>query len=220
MKKYLTLITVIVLLLGVFLIATQPVFAQGIVPSGCERVVDGKIVEDCTVYHLIELMINIAKWILGVAGSIALIYFVYGGFLWITAAGSSSRVDEGRKMIVGAVTGVVIILLAFTFVRFIGDIFIVDSRFDKYLEDGGSVSGCKNDGDACTINGQNVYACVGGICDSTTTLCKYWSDASRAGTRYNLTTNHACTDTIANPSCTNRKPGLCSGGDNILCCTP
>jgi hypothetical protein len=69
----------------------------------------------------VELMlVNIAQIILGVSGAIALLMFIYGGFLWLTAGGSPSKVQQGTKIMIGTVIGLVIIFaanLAITTVR-------------------------------------------------------------------------------------------------------
>ena len=67
-----------------------------------------------------QILVNVAQIILGLSGAIALLMFIYGGFLWLTAAGSSSKVQQGTKIMVGTVIGLVIIFganLAITTVR-------------------------------------------------------------------------------------------------------
>ncbi|MCR4313975.1 MAG: pilin [Candidatus Uhrbacteria bacterium] len=55
--------------------------------------------------------------ILGVTGSIALLMFVYGGFLWLISAGVPDRVKKGKEVMKWAVLGLVIIVGAYTIVR-------------------------------------------------------------------------------------------------------
>jgi type IV secretory pathway VirB2 component (pilin) len=54
---------------------------------------------------------------LGVTGSIALLMFVYGGFLWLISAGVEDRVKKGKEVIKWSVFGLVIIVGAYTIVR-------------------------------------------------------------------------------------------------------
>ena len=59
-----------------------------------------------------QMLVNIAQIILGISGAIALLMFIYGGFLWLTAGGNSSRVQQGTKIMIGTVIGLVIIFAA------------------------------------------------------------------------------------------------------------
>ena len=46
---------------------------------------------------------------LGILGSLALLTFIYGGFLWLTSAGDSKKVSEGTEVMKWSVIGLVII---------------------------------------------------------------------------------------------------------------
>lgn len=59
-----------------------------------------------------QLLVNIAQIILGISGAIALLMFIYGGFLWLTAGGNSSKVQQGTKIMIGTVIGLIIIFAA------------------------------------------------------------------------------------------------------------
>ncbi len=62
---------------------------------------------------------QIISALLGIVGSIALVVFVAGGFLWMTSAGNKSKVDTGKNMIVWAVLGLGIIFLSYAIVKFV-----------------------------------------------------------------------------------------------------
>jgi len=62
---------------------------------------------------------TIIKAVLGVVGSLALVMFIYGGLLWMTAAGNTERVEKGKKTIVWAVLGLVVIFTSYALVKFI-----------------------------------------------------------------------------------------------------
>lgn len=67
-----------------------------------------------------NILINrIIRAILGVTGSAALIIFIYGGFLWLTSAGSDARVTKGTNAMKWAAIGLVIIFSAYVLVSFI-----------------------------------------------------------------------------------------------------
>lgn len=55
----------------------------------------------------------------GIIGSLALVMFIYGGFLWMTSAGSSEQVKKGKDIFIWAVVGLMIVFSAYSIVRFV-----------------------------------------------------------------------------------------------------
>lgn len=72
----------------------------------------------CGFEDFIILGINVANIILGLSGSIALFFFVYGGLLWIISSGSSAMVEKGRKALVSAIIGLAIIFGSWMIINF------------------------------------------------------------------------------------------------------
>lgn len=70
-----------------------------------------------------ELISNVIQVILGVTGSISLLMFVYGGFIWLTSAGNSERVSRGKNVFVWATIGLVVIFTSYVVLRTIFGIF-------------------------------------------------------------------------------------------------
>ncbi len=69
-----------------------------------------------------DIRVTIASIInvfMGLLGIIAVVIILYGGFMWMTAAGNEERVDKARKMIVSGVIGLAIILSAYAIARFV-----------------------------------------------------------------------------------------------------
>lgn len=64
----------------------------------------------------IDRIITIA---LGFLGLLFVIWVLYAGFLWMTAAGDDGKVKKARTMIIEATIGVVIILAAYAITSFI-----------------------------------------------------------------------------------------------------
>jgi hypothetical protein len=56
---------------------------------------------------------------LGIVGSLALIMFIYGGIIWMTAAGNEQNVTKGKNIIIWATLGLVIIFSSYAIVRFV-----------------------------------------------------------------------------------------------------
>ncbi|MDD4994945.1 MAG: IPT/TIG domain-containing protein [Patescibacteria group bacterium] len=65
---------------------------------------------------IVARIINIA---LGLLGIIALIFVLYGGFLWMTAGGDEEKVGNAKKVLTNAVIGLAIILTSFAISQFV-----------------------------------------------------------------------------------------------------
>lgn len=64
---------------------------------------------------------KIIKAALGVVGSLALLMFIYGGFVWMTSAGNSEKVEKGKNILIWATVGLVVIFSAYAMASFIID---------------------------------------------------------------------------------------------------
>ncbi|MBI5072054.1 hypothetical protein HZB93_04190 [Candidatus Falkowbacteria bacterium] len=73
---------------------------------------------DCGFNDFILLGINLTKMILGLVGSLTLLFFIYGGVMFLLAGGKSEMIDKGKKIITNAVIGVAIVLGAWIIVNF------------------------------------------------------------------------------------------------------
>lgn len=66
---------------------------------------------------------NLIGRIVGVAlsfvGAIFFLLILYAGFLWMTAFGSSEKVDKSKDILIHATTGLIIVLAAYAISRFV-----------------------------------------------------------------------------------------------------
>lgn len=62
---------------------------------------------------------NIITWVLFLAGALAIIYLIYGGLLYITAAGDAEKATKGRTALINAIIGIVIIALSYVIVTWV-----------------------------------------------------------------------------------------------------
>ncbi len=62
---------------------------------------------------------DIIRAILGILGIIALIIFIYGGMLWMTALGDETKVKRGLNTMVWAGAGMIVIFGSYALVQFI-----------------------------------------------------------------------------------------------------
>lgn len=64
-----------------------------------------------------EFAKKILNFILGFLGFIAVVYIIYGGFLYVTSAGNEENTGKGKKIIMYALIGIIIILASFAIVN-------------------------------------------------------------------------------------------------------
>jgi hypothetical protein len=68
---------------------------------------------------LINNVANIIKVLLGLLGFIFVILTIYAGVLWMTAAGNETQVKNAQNIIKRAVTGLIIVVMAYAITYFI-----------------------------------------------------------------------------------------------------
>lgn len=64
-----------------------------------------------------EFIKNVVNFALGFLGIIAVVVVIYGGFMYVTAAGNEDQAGKGKKAITYAVIGIIIILSSFALVN-------------------------------------------------------------------------------------------------------
>jgi len=79
---------------------------------------------DTSVTGFIMKIINIA---LAVAGLVAVLFLIIGGFRYITSAGNEETAEQAKKIIINAIIGIVVIILSFVIVRVISNALINNS---------------------------------------------------------------------------------------------
>ncbi len=62
---------------------------------------------------------NVIKVILGLTGTIALIFIIWGGIKWMVSKGDSSKIADARKLMVAGVIGLAIIAAAYAISDFV-----------------------------------------------------------------------------------------------------
>ncbi len=66
-----------------------------------------------------SFILNIAKFLTYIAGAVAVLFLVYGGFLIIVDNGDEARSKKGKKILFNALYGLIITIIAYTIVNFI-----------------------------------------------------------------------------------------------------
>jgi hypothetical protein len=62
------------------------------------------------------LLTNFLKWLLSVAGSIALLMLITGGVFYVTSSGNDQKVETAKKMITWTLLGLILILASYAII--------------------------------------------------------------------------------------------------------
>lgn len=68
---------------------------------------------------LVEMIGGIINVIMGLLGVVAVLVILYGGFMWMTAAGNEEKVGKAKKLIIAGIIGLVVIFAAFAIATFV-----------------------------------------------------------------------------------------------------
>lgn len=88
----------------------QPLISPGDQPSAIASQTGGE-------GDIREFAKTILNFVLGFLGFIAVVYVIYGGFLYVASGGDDANVEKGKKIILYAVIGIIIILASFAIVN-------------------------------------------------------------------------------------------------------
>lgn len=199
MKITPTIYCLLLILLGLAL--AQPALAIDSILKGIGCISNG----NCNPGDLLKVFVNISKIILGLSGSVALILFIVGGIFWLTSAGNTQRVDQGKKILGGTLIGLVIIFGAWLGVGFLQDTLGVAPEYTLT----GGFCDRKTDGISCGDNS----VCLNNSC---VTEC-----AKEKGTEgWACQAPASCGVTYKNcdSSPASCKTGLCPRGEENVCC--
>ena len=67
------------------------------------------------------LLLNVANYLFTIVGALALLFFIYGGFMLILSQGKSEQLQKGKEIILAAVIGLIIVFSAYMLVSFLGE---------------------------------------------------------------------------------------------------
>ncbi len=72
-------------------------------------------------FDLASLFKTIINYALGIAFFVAVIYLIYGGFLYITSAGNEESAEAGKKTVINAIIGIVIIIMSYVIITVVSN---------------------------------------------------------------------------------------------------
>lgn len=124
-KKKITLFkktTQLFLLIGVVGVLIPQICFGATAMSRLKAVISSKPsydVDKTTQNTLTDYVGNIISVFLGLLGSIFVILIVYGGYIWMTAAGNEEKVTRAQQIIKSAVIGIIVLVAVYAIWIFI-----------------------------------------------------------------------------------------------------
>lgn len=88
----------------------------------------------CPLRDIAQVIVNIGTFIMGIVGSVFLIMFIIGGFIWMTANGNQNRVQKGLDTIRDAFVGALLVLGAYIIVNTVISLITTGAFPDQNLE--------------------------------------------------------------------------------------
>lgn len=88
--------------------------------SKCGNCVGSQTTATCKQYcgdyqlnDFVVILVKVSKIILALSGSLALIAFIIGGYMFLLSGGNSNMVERGKLTLIGAVIGLIIVFTSF-----------------------------------------------------------------------------------------------------------
>lgn len=111
---------IVLSILTITVLVTPAVLAQVTTePNIREKLIETRTAAGVEERTLEETVGTVIKWIIGFVGVVLVALFVYGGVVYATSAGNEERIETGKKVMVYAIVGIVIIAFAFVLVDYI-----------------------------------------------------------------------------------------------------
>ncbi|MFC1598265.1 Mbov_0395 family pilin-like conjugal transfer protein [Patescibacteria group bacterium] len=128
----------------------------------------------------VEIVLYLLSWVLGILALIAVVIVLYGGFVWMTAAGNEEKIDKAKKILRNALIGLLIVLSAWGIVLYFLGVFGEATGTGFTGGEDGTCTGCWGGGSS----GSSFYvsATEPGAEDTDVSLCT----AIQATTTYNV----------------------------------
>ncbi len=119
MSKFVKIVNIVTICLSLVLVVAPLVAgAQFQLPDPGGTGLNAGVTSESTVTGLVFRIINIA---LALAGLIAVLFLIIGGFRYITSAGNEEATEQAKKMILNAVIGIIVVILSFVVIRVISN---------------------------------------------------------------------------------------------------
>lgn len=71
-----------------------------------------------------DIIMDLIKFLLSITGGIALLFLMFSGIYYMISGGSSEGGQKAKKMLMSAITGLALVLLSYTFLVVLDDLFV------------------------------------------------------------------------------------------------
>lgn len=91
---------------------------------------------NCSVEDMVSVAIIITQYMLGIIGSIALLFFIISGIKMLLSQGNQSKISEAKQMMAQTIIGIIVFLSAYLIVDFVQKTLLekpimIDQTFEK-----------------------------------------------------------------------------------------
>jgi len=175
----------------------------------------------CTLTDIMQVFHNIGNYILGIIAAIVFLFYVYGGFLMITAGGIHENVKKGKQALTLSTIGLLIVLLAYSAIQTLYTTLRSGSLPEEETQYAACGPGPVNAGASCALNstctedGTCMSACDQNWVRDNGGRVEAGQYVLGSGGTLTLRT---CMD-INRPGATGCQADLCPGDVNFQCCT-
>ncbi len=120
MKKFLFILPLLLLAVMVLPVAAQVVPSAptaggiGTTPVGGTNI--GQTGGISTASDLVTLILGLVNWVAWLVALVAVLFGLYSGVLFITAGGDEAKVEKAKNILLYAIVGIVVAILAFSIV--------------------------------------------------------------------------------------------------------
>lgn len=180
--------------------------------------------------------INVAEMILGLVGALALVVFIYGGVRMLTSGGNAESVTAGKKSIIGAVIGMLLVFGSYTIIKFTVNTLLkptANYAFSGQINAGDAVVG-KADCTAPAPAGHSGKCVASSECKDGATFKanECLGDKVCCAKKLNCTeasSNYSCVDSLSGAHCSDtgnvkyiavKRDYACSGSQVCVVCVP
>ncbi len=70
---------------------------------------------------LSDLIVNVVRLLLTFSGVIAILFVIIGGFQYVTSGGNEETAEKGKKTVINAIIGIILIILSYVIINVIAN---------------------------------------------------------------------------------------------------
>lgn len=132
--SYFFIACISIVIVAFFMFSALPTFAQsGDIPirtnycgsQGCP--IFGDVSDIQGQEGIASIILRIANFLIYLAGAVAVVFIIVGGYYMIVnPSGDSKKLETGRKILTGAIVGLILVLVAYTIVTLVSTLVTSD----------------------------------------------------------------------------------------------